>query len=339
MKSQKSQSVVRVAIVLPERVWAGSVYLVKELLLIAGTLLTRKEDLAASALFQVSLAASSRAPVPSLSGVPILPDTTLKSLAHCDVVIVPPQYAPRGETTAGESGLAAWIAKQHKNGALIISLNGAILLAKTGLLDHKQATGLRSEKAIFAHYFPTVRFTPSRRIVVNDQIICAGGVNPTVDICAHIIERFFGQSASRKFQHYTTTDALPGQEQLAVWSAQFKQHKDQQVLSVQSMIENSLAHIPSAFMLAASVHLSERTLSRRFVAAVGTNIRKYTTNCRLEMARRLLRTTNDPLSLIANECGFGSTSALIHAFQASYGVSPVCYRREIVAQLTPSTRE
>jgi len=331
MRSQKGESAVRVVILLPERVWAGSVYLVKELLLIAGTLLTRTEDLAASALFQVSLAGSTRAPVLSLSGVPILPDITLKSLMSCDVVIVPPQYAPRGEINVDDNAYVAWITKQHKNGALIISLNGAILLAKTGLLDHKQATGLRSEKTLFAHYFPSVRFTPSRRIVVNDQIICAGGVNPTVDICAHIVERFFGQSASRKFQHYTTTDTLPGQEQLAVWSAQFKQHQDQQVLSVQTMIEHSLTQIPSAAMLATSVHLSERTMSRRFAAAVGTNIRRYAMNCRLEMARVLLRTTNDPLGLIANECGFGSTSALIHAFRTTYGVSPMRYRREIAA--------
>jgi transcriptional regulator GlxA family with amidase domain len=123
---------------------------------------------------------------------------------------------------------------------------------------------------------------------------------------------------------------MPGHEHLAVWSVQFKQHHDAQVLAAQQIIESSMGQMPGLPELAAAVHLSERTLSRRFSVAVGKSLRGYIADCRLEMARLLLRSTNTRLALIADACGFGSASALVHAFGARYGVSPLRYRRDAV---------
>lgn len=317
---------VQVAIVLPERVWAGSVLLTKELLLVAGTLQARSEDIEASRLFEISLVGD--APVGSLAGLALTPDKALKSTGKVDVVLVPAQFAPSAESTAAERRMAAWIAEKHAAGALIVSLNGPVLLAKSGLLDGRQATGPISDQALLARHFPQVRYTPGRRIVVSDRTICAGGINPTVDVCAHLVERFFGKHAARKFLRHTSTESLPSYEQLSVWSAQFKQHHDAAVLAAQQLIEGSLAHLPALPTLARSVHLSERTLSRRFAAAVGLSLRGYAAECRLEMARLLLRDGSDPLTLIADECGYGSVSSLAHAFAARHGISPLRYRKE-----------
>lgn len=317
---------VKVAIVLPERVWAGSVFLTQELLLVAGTLHSHSEDVEASRLFEISLVGD--APVASLAGLALTPDKPLKAAGKVQVVLVPAQFAPSAQSTAGERRMAAWIAARHAAGALIVSLNGPVLLAKSGLLDGRQATGPISDQALLAQHFPQVRYTPGRRIVVSDQIICAGGINPTVDVCAHLVERFFGKHAARKFLRHTSTESLPSSEQLGVWSAQFKQHHDAPVLAAQQMIEGSLARLPALATLADAVHLSERTLSRRFAAAVGHSLRGYAAECRLEMARLLLRDGSDPLALIADECGYGSVSALAHAFAARHGTSPLRYRKD-----------
>ncbi len=316
------------AIVLPERVWAGSVLLTQELLLVAGTLQSHSADIAASTLFDMHLLGDTLAPVTSLTGLGLQPEYTLDTAQHYQVVLVPAQFAPTAESSDGERRMAAWIALQHTQGALIVSLNGAVLLAKSGLLDGLQATGPVSDQALFARHFPQVRFTPSRRIVVNGQIICAGGINPTVDVCAHLVERFFGKHAARKFLRHTSTEALPSYAQLGVWSAQFKQHNDRPVLAAQQLIEGSLAQVPDLSALATAVHLSERTLSRRFATAVGHTLRDYVAACRLEMARLLLRDGNDTLTQIADECGFGSASALAHAFAERHGLSPRRYRLE-----------
>lgn len=317
---------IKVAIVLPERVWAGSVFLTQELLLVAGTLHAHSEDVQASRLFEIDLVGDE--PVGSLAGLVLKPDKTLETAGEAQVVLVPAQFAPSAQSTPGERRMAEWIAAQHAAGALIVSLNGPVLLAKSGLLDGRQATGPISDQALLAQHFPRVRYTPGRRIVASDQIICAGGINPTVDVCAHLVERFFGKHAARKFLRHTSTESLPSYEQLGVWSAQFKQHHDAPVLAAQQMIEGSLARLPALATLAGAVHLSERTLSRRFAAAVGHSLRGYAAECRLEMARLLLRDGGDPLTLIADECGFGSVSALAHAFAARHGISPLRYRKE-----------
>lgn len=327
MKYTVSPQPVQVAILLPPRVWAGSVLLTKELLLVAGTLRSHSADVASSALFNMHLLADTLQPVTSLAGLPLQPERTLEEATHYQIVLVPAQFAPGAHGSPGEQKMAQWIATQHAKGALVVSLNGAALLARTGLLDGKQATGPVSDQALFARYFPQVRFTPSRRIVVNDRIICAGGINPTVDVCAHLVERFYGKQVARKFLRHTATEALPSYEQLGVWSAQFKQHNDLPVLAAQQLIEGSLAHVPTLSALATAVHLGERTLSRRFATAVGHTVRSYVAACRLEMARLLLRDSRDTLTQIADECGFGSASAFAHAFAALHGISPGRYRQ------------
>src|SRR6516164_7554363 len=104
-----------------------------------------------------------------------------------------------------------------------------------------------------AKHFPGVRYTPSRQIVVNDQIICAGGITRTADVLAHVVQRFCGRRAAQKFLRYTSTEALPSPEHLAVWSAQYRQHKDKQVLTVQQLLGRDIARAPSLPQLAAHV--------------------------------------------------------------------------------------
>ncbi len=318
----------KIAIVLPERVWAGSVLLTQELLLVAGTLQARSADVQASRLFDIVRVGD--APVDSLSGVRLSPDLTVAQAARrrFDAVLVPAQFAPRPQASAAESRLAGWMAAQHRRGALVVSLNGAVLLARSGLLDGRQATGPVSDQPLFAEHFPRVRYTPSRRIVVSGQIICAGGINPTVDVCAHLIARFSGRTVARRFLRHTSTEPLPSYEQLGVWSAQFKQHRDAAVLSAQQLIEAGLVDPPELATLARAVHLSDRTLSRRFKAATGQTLRSYAAECRLELARVLLHAGIEPLMQVVDECGYASTSALVRAFTARFGTSPLRYRKQ-----------
>lgn len=319
---------VRVAILLPERVWAGSVFLVRELLLVAGTLLAKSSDAQAHALFQTQLLGATWDAVPSLSGLPIQPDAILDEATECfDIVILPTQFAPVGEVSPIDQRMVAWTVQQHRAGALIFSLSGAVLLAKTGLLNGRQATGVRSEAALFARSFPTVRFTPSCQIVAHDNIICVGGIAPTAEACAYLIQRFFGQHAAQKFTRHAGSESKNTQVELAVWGAQFRQHPDRQVLSVQACIEREIAHLPSLAQLAAQVALSERSLSRRFKHNVGMSLRQYAALCRLELAQVLLRSSQDPLIWIADACGFANTAGLVHAYSQHFGVSPQKYRQ------------
>lgn len=321
----------RIAIPLLTRHWAGSVMLVRELLQVAGTLRSRATDVAAHALFDISLVGLNRRPVPSFGGPALRPQATIADFGAADVVIVPAQFSPDAATTPEDERFAAWLRVQHAQGALLVSLAGCLLLAKAGLLDRREATGLVSERAIFRNRFPQVRYLPSRRVVASGDIVTANGIGPTPDACAHIIERFHGAALARRFLRHTSTEALPANEQTALWSARYKRHRDAAVMAAQDILERELHDVPAMASLAARVGLSERTLSRRLVAATGLPLRRYVAELRLARSEFILRSTDTPLVHVAQDCGWGSAAAFSHAFSARFGVGPAQYRRSAIA--------
>ena len=318
----------RVAILLLERCWAGSVMLWRELLQASGALQARSTDVEASALFEIALVGLNRRPVASFGGLRLTPDATLQSFGQADIVLIPAQFAPTEQTTAEEQRYAAWLQAQREGGALLVSVASALLLAKAGLLDRREATGLLGEREIFRRRFPQVRYLPARRVVVGPDIVTACGIGPTADVCAHLIERHHGARLAARFLRHTSIEAMPAAEETALWSARYKRHRDEQVLAVQEILEKELYDIPPLATLARRVALSERSLGRRMVAATGLTLRDYVAELRIERGQALLREGTMPLIHVAQDCGFGSVAAFSRAFAARHGLPPAAYRRE-----------
>lgn len=77
--------------------------------------------------------------------------------------------------------------------------------------------------------------------------------------------------------------------------------------------------------LARSLQANPYTLLRRFKAATGITPHAYRTNCRIELARRLLQQGRD-IADTALECGFFDQSHLHRHFKAMTTVTPQEYR-------------
>src|SRR5260370_19184558 len=65
---------------------------------------------------------------------------------------------------------------------------------------------------------------------------------------------------------------------------------------------------------------------RSFASAVGSTPHAYITERRLQQARRLLRSTDEPVSPIAADCGFTHQSHLGAVLKERLGLSPPQYR-------------
>ncbi|MER6694170.1 AraC family transcriptional regulator, partial [Streptomyces minutiscleroticus] len=78
--------------------------------------------------------------------------------------------------------------------------------------------------------------------------------------------------------------------------------------------------------LAAAVRVSRATLSRRFPAALGMSPGAYLTSWRMDVAAVRLRDTDDPIDVVAETVGYGSSHAFRRAFQRARGQSPLRYR-------------
>lgn len=281
-----------VAILLPPRLLGGYVFLTQEMLLLAGTMKARSLDVVNSRLFDIAMLSHDGRPVPTIGGVDVPATAALRDTDAHEVVIVPAQFMPDEQIGAVERVFIDWLKRRYAAGALVVGLNAAPLIAKAGLLDGRGATGLPSERTLFARHFPAVRYTPSKPLVVDGRLITVSGINPAVDACAYVIDYCFGAGVSQRLLRVALTQSLPSYEHMAVWAAQYKRHGDAPVLAVQDGVERALAHPP--------------TLA--------------------ELAAFLLRTSRMTLDHIADECGFASASALSHAFLAGQGCSPVQYR-------------
>jgi len=331
LKRQAVTPPVTVAILLPSRALLGAVHLARDLLQIAGTLAARSTDVSGSAIFDSMLVADRPRRIPMFGRATLLPDTTIADRRRYDVVIVPPQFAVTAECSTEDRRLSAWLSRQHRQGAFVLSLGGTVLLAKAGLLDGLRATGFGSERGIFSHSFPKVRYMPSQRLVAENRIVTICGIGPIVDGCAHLIEHFHGPQVARRFLRHTSTDALPANEHLALWASALKRHRDPPVLAAQEILEHGLQKLPTMMAIATQVGLGERTLSRRFSAATGLTLRDYVARLRLELADFLLRSSSLPLARVADECGYASASALSRAFAARHDVGPARYRARVRA--------
>jgi AraC-type DNA-binding domain-containing proteins len=80
--------------------------------------------------------------------------------------------------------------------------------------------------------------------------------------------------------------------------------------------------------LASEVNLSPNACCREFKKYMKCTIFEYIVNYRLVISTKLLLTTNNSITNIAYQCGFGSTSYFIEKFRKKTGVSPFVYRKE-----------
>ena len=83
----------------------------------------------------------------------------------------------------------------------------------------------------------------------------------------------------------------------------------------------------SVGQLARAAAMSPRTFMRHFKAATGSTPLDWILRQRIQLARRLLETTDLPVERIAEHAGFGSPVSMRHHFAQRVRTSPQAYRR------------
>ena len=113
-------------------------------------------------------------------------------------------------------------------------------------------------------------------------------------------------------------------------------HKHRTNPSVSALIQNCHDYIESHSeqplslrILAKRMGYSESHLSRKFKQETGVSITTYIQYARVERAKFLLMTTADPVSKIALELQFCSSSHFSTVFQEITGKKPQQFRREM----------
>ncbi len=116
-------------------------------------------------------------------------------------------------------------------------------------------------------------------------------------------------------------------ETVARGSSSYEAVGDPVVRRAMRRLAGGVAAIDSVETLASEVGVSRRVLERRFRAAIGTSPHGAIQRERVEFAKRLLTSTDLPVSLVAERCGFQSNERLTVAFRSLVGMPPSVYRR------------
>jgi AraC family transcriptional regulator len=98
---------------------------------------------------------------------------------------------------------------------------------------------------------------------------------------------------------------------------------------VYDYIEAHLDDSLSLTDLASVACLSPYHFSRSFKQAVGIGLQRYVIQRRIDRAKTLMRRTNQPLALIAQQVGFYDQSHLTSMFRREIGITPGQFRAAI----------
>jgi transcriptional regulator GlxA family with amidase domain len=263
------------------------------------------------------------------NGVPITPQASLEE-THAQIVCVPEVLVPPGEPI-GERFAAEveWLKRCHERGATIATAcSGAVLLAEAGLLDGQDATTHWAYCDVLGRY-PNVRVRKERALVVSGEgrLVMAGGGTSWQDLALYLIARFASVDAAMQVARINLIDWHAIGQQPFARLARSRQVEDAVIAQCQTWIAE---HYREPSPVAALVRLSglpERSFKRRFQQATGMAPLEYVHTMRLEEAKQMLETSDQPIEAIANEVGYEDAGFFSRLFKRQVTLTPAAYRK------------
>jgi transcriptional regulator GlxA family with amidase domain len=272
------------------------------------------------------------APVTGANGVTIRPDAGFADCPPPDVVCITDVMVLPGEPL-GERYDAeiAWLRERHAAGALVASAcSGALLLARTGLLDGLDATSHWAYCDALRREHPGTRWQADRGLVVageSQRIVTAGSGVVWHQLVLFLIARFAGPQEAMQVARINLLDINTTSATAYASLTHGAQAADPLVARCQEWAAlNYACESPVAQMVALS-GLPERTFKRRFTQSTGMSPLEYVHTLRLEEAKQMLEAGDAPVEAIAVEVGYQDASFFGRLFRRKVALTPAQYRR------------
>ncbi|QIS03804.1 helix-turn-helix domain-containing protein [Nocardia brasiliensis] len=205
--------------------------------------------------------------------------------------------------------------------------SGTFLLAEAGLLRNRTVTTHWAGSGGFSARYPDIHVEPDRIYVQDGRIWTSAGVTAGIDLAIALISADHGPDLAREVSRWLVVylHRPGGQSQFSAPVAAGPPRLEP-LRALQVWIEENLAADLSLEALAQQAGMSTRNFSRVFAAELGTTPGRYVESVRVAAARRLLETTDYPLSRVAVAVGLRRPETLYRTFQRLLGVAPGEYR-------------
>jgi transcriptional regulator GlxA family with amidase domain len=276
--------------------------------------------------YDLKIVAADPPPIRTAMGLAIENPHGLEALREADTIIIP---GWSDVDVPPSADLIAALQAAHRRGARMMSIcTGAFILAETGLLDGRPATTHWMWAESFRRRYPKVALDPEVLYVDDGQILTSAGTVSGLDLCLHVVKQDYGAEIANALARIIVMPPHRegGQAQFIMQPVS----ADAAGPELQPVLEWALTQLEdrvSVEHLAARAAMSPRTLTRHFKRLTGTTPGAWLLERRLDLARRLLETTDYPIELIAARSGFGSAATLRHHFSQRLHTSPRAYRQ------------
>lgn len=270
------------------------------------------------------LCATQPGPIDLGDGYALTTQYGLSDAARADTIIV----APTNEQSYPNEVLELLV-QAHARGARLVSLcTGAFVLAAAGLLDHRRATTHWRYADELALRHPLIKIDPNVLYVDDGNILTSAGTAASIDLCLHLVRNDFGAEVANAIaRRMVVPPHRDGGQAQYVDHPMAEQPGADWLDDTLEWLQHNLGQPVTVDQLAARNAMSPRTFTRRFRAATGTTPHAWLTAQRVQLAQRLLETTDHSIERIASETGFGTAANLRLHFQRAMRTSPTRYRR------------
>jgi len=283
---------------------------------------------AASPYYVVRLVTSTGKPFRCLNGVRLVPDGSIHDVRKTDLIVVS-SILDIDKVLMRQAEVVDWLEAMHGQGSHIATIcSGVFVLAETGLLDGKTATTHWGFAEQFKQRYPQVELKLERLITDEGTLFCSGGYNAGIDLSLYLVEKYCGHEIALQSSKSMISD-IGRTTQAPYCMYQFrKDHKDDQVLTIQDWIEKNFNQNFNYDRLAHQNGMSRRTMERRFKNATGETPLTYQQSIRVEVAKRLLENESRSFDEITYQVGYEDSSTFRKFFSKQTGLVPTEYRKK-----------
>jgi AraC family transcriptional regulator, transcriptional activator FtrA len=275
--------------------------------------------------YDLVVCAEQPGPLRQTGGFTLQTDHGLEEFRHADTVVV-----PAGDTRGDPSpALAGALRDAHAAGARVVSLcTGSFTLAGAGLLDGREAATHWMYADLLAARFPRVRVNPDVLWVESDGVFTSAGSAAGIDLCLHLVRTDYGAAVANSYARRMVVPPYRDGGQ-----AQFIERPmplgagDAAVHELIAWLGENLHRPLDLAAMAARIHVSERTLIRRFREATGTSPAQWLLAQRVAASLAMLEGSREPVEAVAAAVGFPSAASFRHHFARIMRTSPTAYRR------------
>lgn len=265
-------------------------------------------------------------PIRTNTGLVMYPELGLEALEEADTIVVP---GWADDLRPARQELLEALRGAYDRGARLLSVCiGAFVLAEAGLLDGRTATTHWRYADRLRDRYPRVRVEPDVLYVDDGQILTSAGTAAGIDLCLHLVRLDYGADVANQVARRIVMPPHRDGGQAQYIEAPVPDVEDGNVIgeTLRWIVEH-LDEEMTVDQLASAAAMSPRTFMRHFRATTGTTPLDWILRQRVQLAQRLLETTDQPVELIAQQAGFGSAVSMRHHFLQRLRTSPRAYRR------------